>query len=93
MRCPGSGKSDRMNFQRKSKKRRVTDLVATYLKFKAIAKTGKAAHKTLKATGAYKAVKNAPKGVKALPVVAGVGAAGAAGAVALRRRSQPETTI
>jgi hypothetical protein len=71
---------------------RVTSAVATYLKFKAIAKAFKAARKTAKGMAAYKATKTvakkAPTPVKALPVVAGVGAAGAAGAVAARRKRQ-----
>jgi len=48
--------------------------------------------KSAKGLAAYKATKTAakkaPAPVKALPVVAGVGAAGAAGAVAARRKRQ-----
>ena len=54
----------------RTKKRRALEAVGTYLKFKAISK----------------AVKGAPKAVKALPLVAGVGAAGA---VAARKRRTP----
>jgi hypothetical protein len=69
-----------MRLQRQSKKRRLVDAVATYLKFKAIAKAVKAARK---------GVAGAPKAVKALPLVAGVGAAGA---VAARKRRQSGPT-
>jgi hypothetical protein len=61
-----------MKLRRKSKKRRALEAVGTYLKFKAISK----------------AVKGAPKAVKALPLVAGVGAAGAV-AARKRRSSSP----
>ena len=67
-----SGTTQGMKLRRKSKKRRALEAVGTYLKFKAISK----------------AVKGAPKAVKALPLVAGVGAAGA---VAARKRRQPTT--
>jgi hypothetical protein len=59
--------------QRKSKKRRAAEAVGTYLKFKAISKL----------------VKRAPTAVKALPLVAGVGAAGA---VAARKRRSGSPT-
>jgi hypothetical protein len=65
-----------MRLQRQTKKRRLVDAVATYLKLKAIAKAVKAARK---------AVAGAPKAVKALPLLAGVGAAGAVGG----RKSRP----
>jgi hypothetical protein len=61
-----------MKLRRKSNKRRALEAVGTYLKFKAISK----------------AVKGAPKAVKALPLVAGVGAAGA---VAARKKRGPST--
>ena len=63
-----------MRLRRQTKKRRVVDAVGTYLKFKTIAKL----------------VKRAPTPVKALPVVAGVGAAGAL-AARKRRDSEPTT--
>jgi hypothetical protein len=63
-----------MRLRRKSKKRRALDAVGTYLKFKAIAKVAK----------------RAPTAAKALPLVAGVGAAGAV-AARKRRQSQPTT--
>jgi hypothetical protein len=61
-----------MRVRRKSKKRRAFEALGTYLKFKAISKL----------------VKRAPKPVKALPLVAGVGAAGAV-AARKRRSSSP----
>jgi hypothetical protein len=61
-----------MQLRRKSKKRRALEAVGSYVKFKAISK----------------AVKKAPTAVKALPLVAGVGAAGA---VAARKRRSPST--
>ena len=61
-----------MKLRRKSKKRRALEAVGTYLKFKAIAKL----------------FKRAPAPVKALPVVATVGAAGAV-AARKRRSSEP----
>jgi hypothetical protein len=62
-----------MRLRRKSKKRRLADAIGTYLKFKAISKL----------------VRRAPKVAKALPVVAGVGAAGAV--AARKRRTNTET--
>jgi hypothetical protein len=63
-----------MNIRRKSKskKRRAAEAFGTYLKFKAISKL----------------VKRAPTAVKALPLVAGVGAAGAV-AARKKRSSSP----
>lgn len=76
----------------RSKTSRLTRALATYLKFKAMAKAFKAVRKSAKGLAAYQATKTAakkaPTPVKALPVVAGVGAAGAAGAVAARRKRQ-----
>jgi len=78
----------------RSRMSRLTSALGTYLKFKAMTKAFKAARKTAKGMAAYKATKTvakkAPAPAKALPVVAGVGAAGAAGAVAARRRRQKE---
>jgi hypothetical protein len=75
--------------RRRSKKRRALGAVGTYLKFKAISKAAKGATKAVKGMAAYKATrgaaKKAPRPVKALPVVAGVGVAGA---VAARKRRQ-----
>jgi hypothetical protein len=76
-----------MRLRRQSKKRRVADAVGAYLQFKAISKTAKAARKSLQGFAAYKAAGRAPAAVKALPLVAGVGAAGA---VAARRRRHTE---
>jgi len=78
----------------RSRTSRLTSALATYLKFKAMAKAFKAVRKSAKGLAAYKATKTvakkAPTPVKALPVVAGVGAAGAAGAVAARRKRQQQ---
>jgi hypothetical protein len=74
--------------RRTSKRSRVASALTTYLKFKAIAKLTKGARKTVVSWGAYKAAKQAPTPVKALPVVAGLGVAGAA--VAVKRRSSGE---
>ena len=68
-----------MRLRRQTKKRRVADTVGTYLKFKAIGKAAQTARKGVTGLAAYKAVKSAPKSVKALPLVAGVGAAGRRG--------------
>jgi hypothetical protein len=80
-----------MRFRHRSKKRRAVDAIGAYLKFKAISKAAKGARKSIKGFAAYKATKGAakraPKPVKALPVVAGVGVAGA---VAARKRRQQE---
>ena len=74
--------------RRTTKKRRLVDAVGTYLKVKAVRKGARAAGKGVKGLAAYKATKSvakrAPAPVKALPVVAGVGAAGAV--VARKRR-------
>jgi hypothetical protein len=69
-----------MRLRRKSRKRRLADTAAKFVKN---------ARKTITGLAAYKVVRKAPAPVKALPVVAGVGAAGA---VAARKRRQPETT-
>ena len=78
-----------MRIRHRSKKRRALDAVGTYLKFKAISKAVKGGRKAIKGYAAYKVAKQAPAPVKALPVVAGVGAAGA---VAARKRRQREAT-
>jgi hypothetical protein len=76
-----------MRMRRRSKKRRALGAVGTYLKFKAIRKAAQGATKAVKGMAAYKATRGAarkaPKPMKALPVVAGVGVAGA---VAARKR-------
>jgi len=71
--------------RRTSKRSRVASALVTYLKFKAIAKLMKGARKTVVGLGAYKAAKQAPTPVKAIPVVAGLGVAGAT--VARKRRT------
>jgi hypothetical protein len=78
-----------MRIRNRSKKRRAIDAIGAYLKFKTISKAAKGAGKTIKGFAAYKAAKKAPKPVKALPVVAGVGVAGA---VAAKKRRQQEET-
>jgi hypothetical protein len=60
--------------RRKSRMQQVTDLLATYLKFKAAAKAAKGAKKAAKGTAAYQAAKRTPV-VKRLPLVAGAGVA------------------
>jgi hypothetical protein len=76
-----------MRMRRRSKKSRALGAVGTYLKFKAISKAAKGVTKAVKGMAAYKvtrgAARKAPKPMKALPVVAGVGVAGA---VAVRKR-------
>ena len=76
-----------MRLRRQSKKSRAVDALGTYLKFKAISKGVKVARDGIASFAAYKAAKKAPTAVKALPVVAGVGAAGA---VVARKRRQSE---
>jgi hypothetical protein len=78
-----------MRLRRHSKKSRVANFVGTYLKFKAVTKLVKTVRKSMKGWAAYKVAKRAPKPVKALPVVAGVGVAGA---VAARKRRHSEPT-
>jgi hypothetical protein len=81
----------RLRRKSKSRKRRIAEAAGTYLKFKAISKFAKGARKTITGLAAYKtakgAVSHAPAPVKALPVVAGVGAAGAV--AARKRRREP----
>jgi hypothetical protein len=69
----GAGSPTPMRLRRQTRKRRVIDAIGTYLKFKTIAKLAK----------------RAPTPVKALPVVAGVGAASA---LAKRKRRSSEPT-
>ena len=78
----------RIRRRQTSKRSRLLAAVGTYLKFKAISKFAKGAVKSVKGVAAYKAVKEAPAPVKALPVVAGVGA-GVAGAAVVRKRREP----
>jgi hypothetical protein len=85
-----------MRIRNRSKKRRAVDAIGAYLKFKTISKAAKGAGKTIKGLAAYKATKSAakraPKPVKALPVVAGVGMAGAVAARKRRKQEEePET--
>ena len=84
-----------MRIRHRSKKRRAVEAVGTYLRFKAISKAMKGAGKTVKGWTAYKTTKGvakkAPAPVKALPVVAGVGAAGAVAVHKRRHRDQEPT--
>jgi hypothetical protein len=65
--------------RRKSKPQQVADLLASYLKLKAVSKTAKGAKKAAKGTAAYKVAKRTPV-VKRIPVVLGAGAAAFAAA-------------
>jgi hypothetical protein len=65
--------------RRKSKPKQAADLVADYLKFKAIAKSAKGAKKAAKGTAAYQVAKRTPV-VKRIPIVLGAGAAAFAAA-------------
>jgi hypothetical protein len=83
-----------MRLRHRSRKSQVADAVATYLKYKALVELARTARKSVKGWAAYKTVKRAPTTVKALPVVAGLGAAGAAGVVVARKKratGQPTT--
>jgi hypothetical protein len=61
--------------RRKSKAQQAGDLLASYLKLKAVAKTAKGARKAAKGTAAYQVAKRTPV-VKRVPIV--IGAAGLA---------------
>jgi hypothetical protein len=67
--------------RRKSKPKQVADLLASYLKLKAVSKTAKGARKAAKGTAAYQVAKRTPI-VKRIPIILGAGAA-AFGAVKL----------
>jgi hypothetical protein len=61
--------------RRKSKPQQAADLVASYVKLKAVSKTAKGAKKAAKGTAAYQAAKRTPL-VKRIPIVlVGAGAA------------------
>jgi hypothetical protein len=60
--------------RRKSKSQQVADVLASYLKLKAVSKTAKGAKKAVKGTAAYKVAKRTPV-VKRIPIVLGAGAA------------------
>ena len=70
--------------RRRSRAQQVADALATYLKFKAAAKTAKGAKKAAKGTAAYKVAKRTPI-VKRIPVVLGAAGAAVAGFVAVRK--------
>lgn len=62
--------------RRKSKQQQAADLLADYLKLKAVSKTAKGAKKTAKGTAVYKVAKDQPSLVKRIPlIVLGAGAA------------------
>ena len=65
--------------RRKSKQQQAADLLASYVKLKAVSKTAKGAKKAAKGTAAYQAAKRTPL-VKRIPIM--VGAVAAAGAAA-----------
>ena len=71
--------------RRRSRAQQVADALATYLKFKAAAKTAKGAKKAAKGTAAYKVAKKTPV-VKRIPLVLGAGAASVAAFFAVRKR-------
>lgn len=59
--------------RRKSKPRQVADLLASYLKLKAVSKAAKGAGKAAKGTAAYEVATRTPL-VKRVPIVLGAGA-------------------
>ena len=65
--------------RRKSKAQQAGDLLASYLKLKAVAKTAKGARKAAKGTAAYQVAKRTPV-VKRVPIVVGAGLAAFAAA-------------
>jgi hypothetical protein len=65
--------------RRKSKSKQATDLLASYLKLKAVSKSAKGAKKAAKGTAVYQTAKRTPL-VKRIPIV--IGAVAAAGAAA-----------
>jgi hypothetical protein len=69
--------------RRKSRKRQVADLFASYLKFKAVKKTAEGARKAAKGTAAYQVAKRTPL-VPAVPAVAGAGILAVVAAKVLR---------
>ena len=60
--------------RRKSKAQQAGDLLASYLKLKAVGKAAKGARKAAKGTAAYKVAKRTPV-VKRVPIVLGAGLA------------------
>ena len=70
--------------RRKSKPQQATDLLASYLKLKAVSKSAKGAKKAAKGTAVYQTAKRTPL-VKRIPIVLGaVAAAGAAAFAAVK---------
>jgi hypothetical protein len=70
--------------RRKSKSKQATDLLASYLKLKAVSKSAKGAKKAAKGTAVYQTAKRTPL-VKRIPIVLGaVAAAGAAAFAAVK---------
>lgn len=60
--------------RRKSKPKQAADLLASYLKLKAVAKTAKGARKAAKGTAVYQVAKRTPL-VKRVPILLGAGLA------------------
>jgi hypothetical protein len=74
------GYANDMNLRRrKSKQQQAADLLASYVKLKAVSKTAKGAKKAAKGTAAYQVAKRTPL-AKRIPIM--VGAVAAAGAAA-----------
>jgi hypothetical protein len=82
----------RIRRRRTSKAERLRAAAVTYLKLKALTAAFKGAGKTVKGAAAYKAAKEAPAPVKALPIVAGLGV-GVAGAVAVSKRRGADSAV
>ena len=61
--------------RRKSKQQQATDLLADYLKLKAVSKTAKGAKKTAKGTAVYKVAKDKPLVTRIPLIVLGASAA------------------
>jgi hypothetical protein len=80
VRHAGPGYACGMSLRRqKSKPQMVGDLLASYLKLKAVSKSAKGAKKAAKGTAAYKVAKRTPV-VKRIPIVLGAGLAAFAAA-------------
>jgi hypothetical protein len=69
--------------RRKSRKAQAVDLLASYLKLKAVSKAAKGARKAAKGTAAYKVAKRTPI-VRGIPLIAGAAVAAFFATKALR---------
>ena len=74
--------------RRKSRRTRVTDVLAAYLKLQAAKKATKGARKAAKGTAVYQVAKRTPV-VRSIPLVAGAGVAAAVLARKLRGPGAP----